>query len=146
MHEGVVNYQIDGKNVFKLNLAGAEETTIGVVEDGRVHRIPAWRRGPMVLPQTGVYGIVLDALRRSSRIDQILADIRKQLAGLGDEAIIGTQVQQAVVCLEVMAQNYWVTCTHHSAWPALRITNDRESKTIYSTLGASAARGDTRGA
>lgn len=132
VHDGVVDYLINGKNVFKLNLAGAEPADVAVVQDGRVLRVPAYRRGATMVPRVGVYGVMLGALAEHSRIDRIIEHCRAKLSAAMAPSIAETQVKEALLCLEVMAQNYWVTCSKHANWPAITIDCSPEGEFIYS--------------
>lgn len=132
VHDGVVDYLINGKNVFKLNLAGAETADVAVVQDGRVLRVPAYRRGATMVPRVGVYGTMLEALSEHSRIDRIIEFCRAKLSAVMAPSIVETQVKEALLCLEVMAQNYWVTCSKHANWPTITIDCSPEGEFIYS--------------
>ncbi len=131
VHDGSVDYLINGKSSFKLNLAGAEKTDVAVVQDGRVLRVPAWRRGITLLPRVGMYGLMLDALGEETRIDRIVEFCRRRLLAVTSPMIAETQVREAILCLEVMAQNYWVTCTRNAKWPAITIDCSPEGEFIY---------------
>jgi hypothetical protein len=127
----VVDWKIDGKNVFKLNLAGASETTIPRLHDGRIHRAPCYVRGPSRLPLVGVQGMLVDALRESSDASAILDFLKQRLAleGVPPEHIpVG--VHHALQTLEVMACDYWITCSFKKGRPALNVSSPLEGRNI----------------
>lgn len=137
---GVVDYVINKNNVFKLNLTGAEKTSIGVVLDGSVTRAPAYRRGPNLLPHYGAYGNVIDTLGKTSRIDEFIATLTKSLSAVMPPPVVQAQVKEALFCLEMMAQNYWVTYSRRANWPTLTVDASKEGEFIYSTATGPVAR------
>jgi flavin-dependent dehydrogenase len=102
-----------------------------LVQEGRVLRVPAWRRGTTLVPRVGMYGLMLDALSEETRIDRIIEHCRRRLLAVTSPMIAETQVREAILCLEVMAQNYWVTCTRNAKWPAITIDCSPEGEFIY---------------
>ncbi len=140
VHDGVVGYLINGKNVFKLNLAGAEEADVAVVQAGRVERVPALRRGTSMVPRVGMFGLMLDALSQETRIDRVIDYCRKRLLAVTSPMIADTQIKEALLCLEVMAQNYWVTCAKHANWPTITIDCSPEGEFIYTAATGPKAR------
>lgn len=137
---GVVEYAINRNNVFKLNLAGAEKGSMAIVEDGRIRRVTAYRRGANTLPHYGAYGLVIDALAATNRIDQIIETITKTLSATRSPMATQAMVKEALFCLEIMVQQYWVTCSYHSKWPTLTMDASKEGEFIYTSASGPVAR------
>jgi hypothetical protein len=123
---------IDGKNVFKLSLAGAKEVGLSHLENGRIHRVKAYARNGRTLPVAGSYQVVIDALNRSSDIDKILPIIQSECARRSGAAEAHLAANEALQCLEMMAINAWVTCSHKKGKPALEMTTPKEGAIIFS--------------
>lgn len=98
---------IDGYSGFMLNLKGAEEIEIAGYAVGKVHSIPAFRRGDKLLPAAGTFGLIIAALRQSPALDiagrYMLAALREQ--GREYDAAFHAEMVQA---LEAMARDGWV--------------------------------------
>ncbi len=137
---GVVDYAINKSNVFKLNLAGAEKTSMAIVENGRVRRVPAYRRGPNTLPHYGAYGHVIDTLGKTSRIDQFIEVMKKNLSFTKSPTAAQSTVKEALFCLEIMVQQYWVTCSYHAKWPTLTVDVSKEGEFVYTSATGPKAR------
>lgn len=127
-----IRYLIDGKNVFKLSLAGAKETSLCQMKDGRIQRVKAYTRNGRMLSAAGSYQLVIDALNRSSDIDKILPYLQAEtVKRFGAEEAHLAQ-NEAMQCLEMMAVNAWVTCSYKKGKPALQMTTPKEGTAIFS--------------
>ncbi|MBX3403124.1 MAG: tryptophan 7-halogenase [Phycisphaeraceae bacterium] len=127
-----VKYKIDGKNTLKLNLIGAEKTFVAALRAGRIERVEAYRRGPKTLIATGVYGAVIEALKKTSdvsRFNDLLRDLLGRRLGPADAPLA---YRQAIQCLEVMVNDYWVLATFKPGRPALSVSTPSEGELIYS--------------
>ncbi len=117
------NWQISGKNVFKLNLKGAEKTTVAHLENGRVKAVPCYVRGGKKLAIAGLQGLIIEALRKHSTIDQIFKHVRTQFSGsTGAQSIDNTILQ----VLEALTAERWVQTSVRKGKPVLII--DPEEK------------------
>ena len=101
-------FQIARCNKFKLNLSGAEEFEEADLRDGRIHRVPCYRRGASVLPVTGVWRVLLEILRAESD----LKTIHDRIAAIADANTVGGARQIVVFrhiqALEAMLVDGWV--------------------------------------
>lgn len=131
-----IRYTIDGKNVFKLNLLGAERTELSEPHEGRIVRIPAYRRGGHTLPIVGGYGIAIEALKRTSDGHRFVEAARDLIASRyqGDAAEFA--YTHVIQCLEVMASNGWVACSLRKGRPTLNVASPREGRLIYTAKTA----------
>lgn len=120
---GQQNMKIAGFNVFTLNLHGAKKDVIGDLRDGVIHRVPCYRRGEAVLPMAGVFGAVVEILRKTSDIaticNTVAAAVRTKVAP-GAVATVTTTYLQA---LEAMLLQGWVTARLDPRRPRLQISS-----------------------
>ena len=124
-------WQIAGKNVFKLNLANAEKTTYGRLENGRIIPTPCYVRGTTRLPLMGVFADLVEALEQSSDIETITEYLRKNASLKMAPEHIQVTIQHALGCLEVMALNYWVLCSTRKGRPALDVESPIEGAIMH---------------
>jgi len=132
-------WSIDGKNVFKLNLSGATQTSVGLLRNGRIQRAPCYERAGFRLPCVGVQGMLVDALKQSSDISAILESLRAQLALHLPPEHIQIGVNQAIQALEVLVNDYWVTASHKKGRAALNVGTPAEGSLIHSERHAGEA-------
>ncbi len=130
--DDAIRYMIDGKNVFKLELTGAKETSMADLKDGRIHRLKAYTRRGRTIPVTGAYQVVIDALNRYSDADKIVPFIQTEVVKRFGAAEADFASKQAMQCLESMAVNGWVTCSFKKGKPALQMITPREGALIFS--------------
>jgi len=113
------NWNISGKNTFKLNLAGASRTTVAHLENGRIAAVPCYVKGDKKLAEIGLQGDVVAALRKHSQIDKVFNHVRQLKAGSA-RAAAGID-QQILQILEALAAQRWITCTVKKGKPVLTI-------------------------
>lgn len=116
--------------MFKLNLAGAEESTVGVLENGRIQRVPCYVRGERRLPLVGVQANLVNALRQHTAIDRIMQQI---LSAYAHEPPEHRKVwwHHTLQVLEVMANNYWVSCDFKKGRPVLNVSTPDEGPIMH---------------
>jgi len=100
---------VDGHSAFLLNLRDAERVEIGLYDDGRVQKVPAYRRGNKILPLVGYFGLLVAGLEHSPSLEQALPFIARKLAATGMAYDGGTH-SRFVQTLEAMARDGWVKC------------------------------------
>lgn len=124
------DWQISGKNVFKLNLANAEEKKIGRLVDGRIEQVPCWVRGKSQLPMLGVQGMLIEALQQSSELEDMMTYLQNRFALEAPEHVqVG--IHHALQVLEVMANDYWVLCSVRKGRATLDVATPLEGKIIH---------------
>lgn len=126
-----VTYLIDGKNIFKLNLANAERVNVGALKDGRIIPTPAWRRAGRTLPEVGAYALVIAALQRHTDAERIVKFVRGQIEQTTPPEFVEYQYSRAIQALETMATDYWVTCSFKAGRPTLNVEAPKEGQFIY---------------
>lgn len=122
-------WNLNGKNTFKLNLANATETTAAKMRDGRIEKVGCYVRGANRLSLMGMQGMVVEALRVSQDIEEILAYLRERCAleGVPPEHV-PLAVNQAMQVLEVMTMDYWVIAGVRKGRPVIELSSPQEGQ------------------
>jgi flavin-dependent dehydrogenase len=68
-------FQFTKFNVLKLNLLGAQEVEVPLFNKGGVIRAKAYKRGGRILPNVGMYAAVIDALKQTSDVIELIRAI-----------------------------------------------------------------------
>jgi flavin-dependent dehydrogenase len=120
-------YRISGCNEFRLNLANSRVETIGDLREGRIHPVKCHVRGASRLPLAGFFGLVVEALERTSDGPALLGLLRQHLSQRfpgRPQPAIDLMLSQCFQALEVMAGEYWVICSTAKGKPVLRMDNE----------------------
>lgn len=123
---GRPTYRVSGHNVFKLNLANATRGRIGELREGRIRVVECYERGSYRLPLTGYYGLVVDALKQTSDAVTLLELLRQRLAlrhPTMPRPALELLVSNCFQALEVLVEQYWVTCGKDRKRPMLTVDN-----------------------
>ena len=131
-----VDWTISGKNVFKLNLKGAEKTTMGRLYEGRILPVPCYVRGSRRLIVLGIQELLIDTLRKHSQVEPLLAALREALAKHYPPQHVELGVKHAMQTLEVMATDHWVQCSTRKGKPTLSMKTPTEGSNIKSRRDA----------
>lgn len=123
------SWKVSEYNVFKLNLEGAEESTFPVFSEGKVWTTPCWRRGNKMLPNYGMWKIVIGMLQREQRIVPALQWLENYFYENPLYPSIQMGMEYAITTLEAMIDDGWVTCEK----------NMKDEFIVYETPAESAA-------
>ena len=134
-----LDWTISGKNVFKLNLAGAQKTEHGKLENGRITPVACYSRGGRTLAHAGVQGLLIDVLKKHSQIDKIFSAVRSTLAARYDPHFVETGMNHAMQSLEVMAIDRWVQCSTRKGKPTLKLEVPKDGEHIKTHTSDSVA-------
>lgn len=117
-----VGSQVDGFNVFKLNLRSATKGRMGRLHMGRIEPVECWTRGEASLPLTGIYGQIVQVLEKTSDAREIFDAFTALTAAAGvprDRA--NAHISLFISALDVMIEQFWVTRSLDKKKPAVRI-------------------------
>ena len=128
---GHAKWTIDGKNVFKLDLANAVEGFDGALVDGRIERRRCYFRNGRRMPLVGVQELLVSILEKTSDAAKIVEALRASVAGRMPGAHVDLVVHHAMQVLEVMVNNYWVVCGVKKNRPLLEIRTPEEGEIIH---------------
>ncbi len=105
---------------------------MAVIEDGRIRQVALLQRGDAKLPEWGVYGVVLRALRKSSKVEKLIPCIQQEIAAaLADRSLWKQAFQQSIHCLEALASQGWVDCEFEAGRPTLSLTSPEEGDIVF---------------
>jgi len=108
---GEVSFSINGYNGFLLKLRGIELFNTPYYDKGEVLLLDAGRIGNKILPLSGLYGLLVKALKNSSRYSDVIAYVKKTVTENG-----GQYTQDLYVgvlnTLEAMARDGWIKPVH----------------------------------
>lgn len=101
---------IDGHNVFKLNLRGAETQRVGFLDGGRIHAFPCYARDGHRLPMTGFFGRIVEVLRQTSDFTTMVGLLDQTLGNISDSPAENRAflLSQHIQALEAMIEEGWV--------------------------------------
>jgi flavin-dependent dehydrogenase len=122
-------WEVGKNNWFKLNLVGAEERTVAVLDEGRIFEEPCYLRDGKILPKFAVFGQLIDILKKKRNI----ASIRIAIGELAQkEGIpIDAQVDYMLELLEFMVLEGWVDASVRKNLPIIPYRTAEESPTLH---------------
>ena len=101
-------WEISRYNHYTLNLRGAEETTVSVLQEGRVHKSKTYMRAGRRLPTFGLWNDLIEAIGRSPDLLEISTTLKNKLVLRYGEALGQFHLNHAMQMLEVMLVDGWV--------------------------------------
>ena len=105
-------YLSEGMNYFKLNLDGAEKDWGAILANGRLSRHRAYRRGNRYLPNTRLFGLIIERTREGGTLDQIRAAVTAKATESRMSPITSERfMENAYEALEVMIADGWLDAT-----------------------------------
>ncbi len=128
-----VKYMVSDKNIFKLNLAGAEKVDLPLLENGRVHKRWSYKKGNFTLPMIGNYRVLVEALERTSELEKLLPLIQQIFTQQLGQRPPAAVVNNTIGLLEPLANNYFVTTGVDKKKPRLNLNSPKEGNYIYTT-------------
>ena len=102
------DWELNHKNVLKLNLRNAERKLMPVYTDGKIKREDCWVRGQNRLPMTGIFKVVVDILAQESRIDRIHKMVVEYYGGPSSIESHRSPIKLAVQAMEAMINEGWI--------------------------------------
>jgi len=125
-------WQIDGCNVFKLNLTGAEKTTVPQYKDGRIVPVDCYVKGRKRLPLAGMYNTLTQILEKTHEFEQIRDVILKRASMSMPREHVPLVLHHAMQALEVMVSDGWVIAKVNKKKPRLEMRTPEEGALIHS--------------
>jgi hypothetical protein len=127
-------WQISNFNRFRLALSDAEQVDIPAYVDGKVHVVPSLHRGVSRLPLVGAFRLVVKALEKHERADQLLGSLRELAAGQTAAMHPDQALQQFLMCLELMINESWVTTELVPGEPCIVMKTPKEGGCIHTNF------------
>lgn len=105
-------------NHFVLDLDGATWKERPYYANGTVGKYATWERGNRVLPQVGALAMVVDLLKESPRLSDLLMKMRTLATEkAGDATFMETFIMAIPESLEAMILDGWVKASHDPRYP-----------------------------
>ena len=121
-------------NVFKINLEGATEEEIPILFEGKIWAKRAFKRGGKMLPKYGLFDIIMLLLEKESEITSAVERLRLFFMRNRLFANAETGIQMAMVTLETMIVDGWVTAEHDPSLPLYTFEVPEESMAIHQNI------------
>ncbi|MGB3240839.1 MAG: NAD(P)/FAD-dependent oxidoreductase [Geitlerinemataceae cyanobacterium] len=126
-----IPWEVSGNNVFELNVDGAIEELVAVYTKGQIQQVNCYVRDENRLPITGIYGLLLDILKRTSDIQKIYQYLMSLFPQRFSAEHTRVAIQNTMSCLEVMTIEGWVKAKFNSEKPPLKISMPVEGELVY---------------
>ncbi len=118
-------YLAGGKNVFKLDLEGVEKDWGARLERGRISRHRAYRRGTRLLPDMGLYGLLIRVTRGGATAQTIFDALSEKIRESRMTQDVASQfVNDAFDAVEAMVSDGWLIATLDPSQPSLESPPD----------------------
>ena len=121
-------------NVFKINLEGATEEEIPILFEGKIWAKRAFKRGGKMLPKYGLFDIIMLLLEKESEITPAVERLRLFFMRNRLFANAETGIQMAMVTLETMIVDGWVTAEYDPSLPLYTFEVPEESMAIHQNI------------
>lgn len=126
-----IPWEVSGNNVFELNLDDSTEEFVAVYTNGQIQKVNCYVRGENRLPITGLYGLLIDILKRTSDIQQVYQYLMNLFQQRFPAEHIRVAIQHTMFCLEVMVLEGWVKASLNPEKPPLKISMPVEGELHY---------------
>ncbi|MFZ4507270.1 MAG: NAD(P)/FAD-dependent oxidoreductase [Fimbriimonas sp.] len=99
--DGQLHFEMEGRNHFVANLEGAEKTFGATLAEGRIARHRCYKRDGKIVPNHGICGWLLAALKTPKTLTELMQPMRQGAVGFGPAELYET--------LEAMISDGWIT-------------------------------------
>ena len=125
-----VDWAIGKNNIFRLNLDGAKSERIPLMNDGRISEESCYSRAGKLLPQFGLYELMVRILKNETRADRIVEALTGALEyHPGDRDLV---FNLSLQILESMIQDGWVDASFKEGVPLLPYETPEDIETFHS--------------
>jgi len=113
------------KNVFRLNLDGAQVVSRARYVGGRVVKIECYERDGKILPLIGAYEVIVDLLRQTTRMMEMVQSLKQLLSSLHPNMAqrLATEFPSY---FWAMVESGWITASRDPAAPLIPINMQRQ--------------------
>ena len=124
-------WKLNDYNVFKLNLTGAEETTVPRYVDGEIHAVPSYEKAGHRLTRTGVFSVLMDVLETTAEAGEIFTRLQQLFARQLPQSERRVALQHAIQSLEVMLAEGWLLAKLDKKKPRLSVESPEVGTLIH---------------
>lgn len=120
-NKGRTSWKIEKYNLFTLDVAGAKRIDIGLPRNGRIVKMPAYKRDESTLPLVGPTDIVARATRQTADWNSFTEFVHRAAAEVGIKGdAVNSLMINCLSALEGMLLEGWVKPKFDSKRPKLR--------------------------
>lgn len=139
---GDVSFLIDGATRLNLNLRGATQSVMAEPKHGKIVKVTVYERGTARVPMFGPYAIVVECLKKTSKVEELVAVLRAHIASLVKRPEEVTAVfNQCIQCMEALTAQGWIHVEKIQGEKAIRLEAVEEGEIIFTEkLGPKSSR------
>ena len=124
-------WALNDVNVLRLDLLGANETTVPVYEKGKIVAVKCYMRGERRLALTGIFESLVKLLKQPMDIGTIHNTLQQVFAKQLDPQHTHVAMQHYMQTLEVMLGDGWVVGKYDPRKPKLSLATPEEGQYIH---------------
>jgi flavin-dependent dehydrogenase len=118
-------YVAGGKNVFYLNMDGVQKDWGARLHQGRILRHRAYRRGERLLPDLGLYSLIIRVTRHGGTAQNLFDTLMEKIReGKLSQAEASQFVNDAFDAVEAMIADGWLVASRDESQPSLESPPD----------------------
>jgi flavin-dependent dehydrogenase len=127
-------WELSKYNEFRLNVEDAELVGIPTYENGKINRVPCYRRGNKQLPVYGFFETLISVISEHKDITSIVENVKRELTKISNPAELQLWMNQAMQAMEVMMGEGWLRGKVNLKKPRLAIGSPREGTLIHTNI------------
>ncbi len=117
-----IDWVVTKYNIFEIDLEGAENVELPVLENGRIEKRPCARRDGKTVPVYGLWKIMMGLLVQHRDIGTIWRALHAGLTRKhGDPYVVQQIAAQTMSVLDVLVTDGWVKASHDPRFPMLNV-------------------------
>ena len=125
------DWDLNHKNVLKLNLRNAERKLMPVYDKGKIKREDCWVRGQNRLPMVGMFKVVVEVLEQESRIDRIHKLLIEYFGGPNSTKSHQSPIKIAIQVIEALINEGWITAKIDKKAPKMTVARPAENDYVH---------------
>ena len=129
-----MTWKVAVNNVFKLNIEGATEEEIPIFHEGKVWARKCLKRNGLTLPKYGAFDIVQLLLQKESEIVPAIERLGVFLSKNPIYPSVAVGVHMAMVTLESMINDGWVTAEYDPSLPLYEFRVPEDNDVIHRNI------------
>lgn len=130
MTEGETQLEVFKYNRFILDMEGAVEEDVASYQDGKVVALRRWRKGKAVLPQRGMYYVLVQILQRGGDVSFLIPNMIAAVKQHGARPTDKKAMSYGLCHLESLLKSGWVRGVMLPGQPPLRFEMPRLERAI----------------
>ncbi|MBR9793730.1 MAG: NAD(P)/FAD-dependent oxidoreductase [Gammaproteobacteria bacterium] len=132
---GEVGWEVSKFNRFKLNVKDTEQDFVPTFANGRIKKVPCYKRKNHVLIVDGVYALAIELLKTTPNIADFVNKVLQYFSRSKTVANPQLGLHHTLQALEVMVVEGWVTGKFDRRKPKLKLSTPKEGEIIHFNTG-----------